>query len=150
MNEYEELFNKVNELGAQGKFVFIVDAVHEITDDVLRQNVKGCQFQLFHFTTIEETFQWLTRLIDQCTDDAKSKMAIVLYHLEQLVSIPVLINSQQAATAIMRKIMTPNGTISEQKLATMAKRMLANVLTQAESAGVTVEHIFDYKEISNG
>jgi len=79
MNEYEELFNKVNELGAQGKFVFIVDAVHEITDDALRQNVKGCQFQLFHFTTIEDTFQWLTRLIDQCTDDAKSKMAIVLY-----------------------------------------------------------------------
>ena len=149
MNEYEELFNKVNELGAQGKFVFIVDAAHEITDDFLRQNVKDCQFQLFHFTTIEETFQWLTRLIDQCTDDAKSKMAIVLYHLEQLVSIPVLINAQQVTT-IMRKIMTPNGAISEQKLATMAKRMLENVLSQSEAAGVTVEHIFDYKEISNG
>ena len=149
MNEYEELFNKVNELGAQGKFVFIVDAVHEITDDELRQKVNGCQFQLFHFTTIEDTFQWLTRLIDQCTDDAKSKMAIVLYHLEQLVSIPVLINAQQVTT-IMRKIMTPNGAISEQKLSIMAKRMLANVLSQAEAAGVTVEHIFDYKEIPNG
>ena len=45
---------------------------------------------------------------------------------------------------------TPNGAISEQKLAIMAKRMLANVLSQAEAAGVTVEHIFDYKEIPNG
>lgn len=148
MTPYEELVEIVNGSGKEGKFVFIVDATHELTGDELSKDIKNCQYQLFHFNMVEMTFAWLSKLIDECPDDTKSKMAIVLYQMEQLV-VHTAIEGAQEPTSVMRNIMTPNGEISEPKHAIMTKRMLETVLGQAESAGIQVEHIFaiKYEEI---
>jgi hypothetical protein len=144
MTPYEELVAIVNGMGKEGKFVFIVDATHELTDDDLSKDIKNCQYQLFHFNMVEMTFAWLSRLIDECPDDTKSKMAVVLYQMERLV-VHTAIEGSYEPTTVMRKILTPNGEISEPKLAVMTKRMLETVLGQAQAAGIQVEHVFDVK-----
>lgn len=144
MSPYEELVAIVNGLGKEGKFVFIVDATHELTGDELSNDIKNCQYQLFHFNMVEMTFSWLSKLIDECPADTKSKMAVVFYQMERLV-VHTAIEGLHEPTTVMRKIMTPNGEISEPKLASMSKRMLETVLGQAESAGIQVEHVFDVK-----
>lgn len=144
MTPYEELVAIINGLGKEGKFVFIVDATHELTGDELSNDIKNCQYQLFHFNMVEMTFAWLSKLIDECPADTKSKMAVVFYQMERLV-VHTAIEGLYEPTAVMRKIMTPNGEISEPKLAIMSKRMLETVLGQAESAGIQVEHVFDVK-----
>lgn len=142
MTPYEELIAIVNGIGKEGKFAFIVDATHELTGDELSNDIKNCQYQLFHFNMVEMTFAWLSKLIDECPSDTKSKMAVVFYQMERLV-VHTAIEGLNEPMTVMRKIMTPNGEISEQKLAIMSKRMLETVLGQAESAGIQVEHVFD-------
>jgi hypothetical protein len=108
MTPYEELVAIVNGMGKEGKFVFIVDATHELTGNGLSKDIKNCQYQLFHFNMVEMTFAWLSRLIDECPDDTKSKMVVVLYHMERLV-VHTAIEGSYEPTTVMRKILTPNG-----------------------------------------